>query len=59
MTNRATRVLQVVLGATVVSSVFHYTDNFLRFDQYPQDDPKLVSRPLVALQRVRIPLPAP
>jgi hypothetical protein len=48
-TTRATRVLQVVFVFTVASSIFHYTDNFFRFDEYPQDPPKLVSKPLVAI----------
>jgi hypothetical protein len=44
---RPLRVLQVVLGAAIVSSVFHYTDNWLRYDQYPQDEPRLVLQPMV------------
>lgn len=43
------RVLQIVLGAAIASSVVHYTDNFFRFDQYPQDEPELVSQPLIPI----------
>jgi hypothetical protein len=37
----------LVLIATFVSSVFHYTDNYVRFDQYPQGDPALIARPTI------------
>jgi hypothetical protein len=49
---RPLRVLQVVLGAAIVSSVFHYTDNWLRYDQYPQDEPKLITQPMVPISWV-------
>lgn len=45
--DRATVTLRVLLAATVVSSIVHYTDNYIRFDRYPQDEPELVSRPLI------------
>ena len=38
------RLVLLVLIATAISSIFHYTDNFVRFDEYPQDDPELVSK---------------
>lgn len=44
---RATRTLQAFLVFAVLSSVVHYADNTIRFDQYPQDEPKLITRPLV------------
>ena len=49
MTPRAKTVLQVILVAAVVSSIVHYTDNTIRFDQYPQDDPKLITRAMIPL----------
>jgi hypothetical protein len=39
--------LRVILVATVLSSVVHYTDNYARFDRYPQDEPALVTKPLI------------
>jgi hypothetical protein len=47
MTERANTVLQVILVAAVVSSVIHYTDNTIRFDQYPQNEPALITRPMI------------
>lgn len=44
---RSITVLRVILVATVLSSVVHYTDNYVRFDQYPQDEPALVTKPLI------------
>jgi hypothetical protein len=44
---RSVTVLRVILVATVVSSIVHYTDNYVRFDQYPQDEPKLVTKALI------------
>jgi hypothetical protein len=49
MTDRAKTVLQVILLAAVVSSIIHYTDNTIRFDQYPQDEPALITRPMIPL----------
>ena len=49
MIDRAKPVLQVFLLAAVVSSIFHYADNTIRFDQYPQDEPALITRPMVPL----------
>lgn len=49
---RPLRVLQVLFGAAVVSSVFHYTDNWVRFDQYPQDEPELVTQAMVPISWV-------
>ena len=45
--DRSTVTLRVILAATVVSSIVHYTDNYIRFDQYPQDEPELVTKPLI------------
>jgi hypothetical protein len=39
--------LRVILPATVLSSVVHYTDNDVRFDRYPQDEPALVTKALI------------
>jgi hypothetical protein len=38
-----------LVGLTIVSSVFHYADNFLRYEQYPQSDPALihVTKPMI------------
>jgi hypothetical protein len=36
----------VVLVAFAIS-VMHYTDNYLRFDEYPNDVPDLVTRPSI------------
>ena len=30
-----------------VSSVFHYTDNYLRYTQYPSGNPSLIARPTI------------
>jgi len=49
---RPLRVLQVVLGPAIVSSVFHYADNWVRYDQYPQDEPKLITQPMVPISWV-------
>ena len=49
---KALRVLQVVLGLAIASSVVHYTDNFLRFDKYPQDEPQLVYQPMIPISWV-------
>jgi len=46
---RSVNWLRVILVATVLSSIVHYTDNYIRFDEYPQDEPKLISQPLVAI----------
>src|SRR5688572_3795874 len=35
--------LRVILVATVLSSI----DNYVRFDEYPQDEPALVTKPLI------------
>ena len=51
-TDRATRVLQGFLVFAVLSSIVHYTDNFIRYDQYPQDDPKLVAQPTIPISWV-------
>ena len=48
----AKRTLVVFLWFAVLSSVVHYTDNFIRYDQYPQDDPKLVARPTIPISWV-------
>jgi hypothetical protein len=40
--DRATRLLQVVLGAAIVESFIHYTDNTLRYDDYTVSDPSLL-----------------
>jgi hypothetical protein len=48
-TGRPAFVLRVILLVAVVSSIFHYTDNYIRFDEYPQDEPELVTRPMVPL----------
>ena len=45
--DRATTVLRVLLLATFVSSVVHYTDNYVRFDEYPPADDGFVTRPLI------------
>jgi hypothetical protein len=45
--DRPTIVLRVILLATLVSSAFHYTDNYVRFDQYPPADDGFVTRPLI------------
>lgn len=45
--DRSIVTLRVILVATVLSSVVHYTDNYVRFDRYPQDEPALVTRPLI------------
>lgn len=46
------RVLQVVLGVAIASSVVHYTDNFFRFDEYPQDEPELILQPMIPISWV-------
>lgn len=48
----AKRTLQVFLVFAVLSSIVHYTDNTIRYDQYPQDEPKLITRPMVPLSWV-------
>jgi hypothetical protein len=45
--DRPTVVLRVILVATFVSSAFHYTDNYLRFDEYPPGDDGFVTEPLI------------
>jgi hypothetical protein len=45
--DRPTVLLRVILLATFVSSIFHYTDNYVRFDQYPPAEDGFVSRPLI------------
>ncbi|MEA2447396.1 MAG: hypothetical protein QOK47_1033 [Actinomycetota bacterium] len=35
------------LVVTFVSSIFHYTDNYLRYEQYPSGDPPLIARPTI------------
>jgi hypothetical protein len=47
--DRALRTLRVLLIVAIVVSVFHYVDNFVRFDQYPQDEPELVTRPMIPI----------
>ena len=44
---RDRRILLAVLVFGVASSVLHYTDNTIRFDQYPQDEPKLITQWLI------------
>lgn len=43
--DRPTTVLRVILLATVVSSLVHYTDNYVRFDEYPTSG--FVTKPLI------------
>jgi hypothetical protein len=52
VSDRRTLLLQVILLAAVLSSIGHYTDNTVRFDQYPQSDPELVSQPMIPLSWV-------
>jgi hypothetical protein len=40
-------VFRVVLVAAFIVSVVHYTDNYVRFDEYPNDMPDLVTRPSI------------
>jgi hypothetical protein len=49
VTPRAKTVLQVILVTALASSIVHYTDNTIRFDRYPQDDPKLITRAMIPL----------
>ena len=39
--------LRAVLIAAFLVSVVHYTDNYVRFDEYPNDMPDLVTRPSI------------
>ncbi len=39
---RPIRVLQVLLGITIVESFIHYTDNTLRYDDYTVPDPSIL-----------------
>jgi hypothetical protein len=52
VSDRRTLWLQIILLAAVLSSIVHYTDNTIRFDSYPQDDPELVSRPMIPVSWV-------
>lgn len=36
--SRAVKILTVVFAAAVISSIVHYTDNYLAFDRFPQSD---------------------
>lgn len=46
------RTVQAFILFAVLSSIVHYTDNTIRFDRYPQNDPKLIARPLVPISWV-------
>ncbi len=35
---RAVKILTAILAVAVVTSIVHYTDNYLAFDQYPKSD---------------------
>jgi hypothetical protein len=44
---RASTTLRVLLIALFISSIGHYTDNYIRFDRYPPADEGFVTRPLI------------
>jgi hypothetical protein len=47
--DRATTVLRVLLGLAIGITLIHYTDNTIRFDDYTQGDPGIVTRPTIPL----------
>jgi hypothetical protein len=46
LVDRPRAVLAILLVAGT-ASVFHYVDNYVRFEQYPQPEPKLITQGLV------------
>jgi hypothetical protein len=50
--DRATVALRAALLATFVSSIFHYTDNYVRFDQYAQGTTGPITKPVIAVSWV-------
>ena len=51
--DRATRVLQVLLVTAIAVSIVHYADNTIRWDEYTQgNDTGLITRPVIPISWV-------